>query len=251
MNRYKSLEFYCKLFWIVSLFFITHEVNTQELEKFNDPINEIIAVSEDFLGADDELVNGKIYYQNNLNAQGHPFYLSNEWLPSELMINGKSHDNQQLKYDIENDEVAAIIQQKGGATYVITLNKNYLDEFTLANHLFINNKHLNIKEAKKHFLEQIYSGNFSFYANHTKLFVRQYNNKTPYGKYAKTSSAYFLIDKNVTYRISSKKVLLRHFESHKKEINKYMKVNKIKFNKASVEQLKMLMQYSDELINNR
>ena len=245
---------YCPRFCYSSLTIILLLIflkgNTQEIVNVENDLTRIIEYAEQYLGADDELVNGKIFYQKNLNAEGHPFYLSDEWLTSDIIINGKEHADQRLKYDIENDEVVAIIRQKKGSTYSIVLNKDYLDKFSLNNHLFINNKYLNIEGAKKSFLEQVYKGNISFYSAYNKMFIKQYNNKTPYGKYSKTTAMHFLVDENGTHKIGSKKVLLNHFEANKKAINKYIKDNKIKFNKASADEFNLLIEYCDDLINN-
>jgi hypothetical protein len=47
--------------------------------------------------------------------------------------------------------------------------------------------------------------------------------------------------------MSAKSALLSYFDQHKKEIKRFMSRNKIKYSKASTDQLYMLMQYCDSL----
>lgn len=249
MGSLKNCCLFMRTFFIVLSVFVIFTASSQE-----DKDNELAALmnyTEQVLGSDDELVNGEIYYQENFNAEGYPFLDSDEWRTSDLTINGKLHADQRLKYNIETDKIVAVIEQKNGATYSILLNTDYIDSFSFGNRLFINNNHIKISEAKSDFLEEIYKGNFAFYSTYKKMFVNEYTNKTPYGKYSKTTSSYFLLDGSGSHKISSKKLLLKHFEPHKKEIGKFMSKNDIKYKKATVNQLKQLMEYCNELTNNQ
>ena len=228
--------------------FISPCINAQEKSlTHQDDLQLLISKADSILGADDELINGVIYIQENLFASGHPFFQSSEWQSGSVTVNGEKHDGLFLKYNINTDELILRAERKRGGTPVITLNNEFIDDFYMGDRYFVNSMSFEVKGIQTDFVEQVYLGSFAFYVSYLKLFKNDYNNKTPYGSYAKTTVSYYLLQNDVITNIASKKALFNHFEPYKKDIKKFMKRNKIKYNKASSGQLRDLMQYCDQL----
>ncbi len=233
---------------LLFFFFKTPCLNAQEkgVTHQND-LQLLISKADSILGADDELINGVIYIQENLFASGHPFFLNSEWQEGSITVNSEKHDGLFLKYNINTDELILRAERKRGGTPVITLNNEFINIFYIGDKYFVNSMSFDVKGIQTDFVEQVYLGSFAFYVSYSKLFNNDYNNKTPYGSYAKTTVSYYLLQNDVITNIASKKALFKYFEPHKKDIKKFMKRNKIKYNKASSGQLRDLMHYCDQL----
>jgi len=247
------LYFHYTLFALLLFIFIKPLcISAQETRvKHQEDLLLLISNTDSILGADDELINGVIYIQENLFASGHPFFLNSEWIKGSITVNGKKHDGLFIKYNINTDELIIRAERKRGGTPVITLNNEFIDNFYLGDRYFVNSMNFEVKGIQTDFVEQLYFGSFAFYVSYSKLFNNDYNNKTPYGSYAKTTASYYLMQNDVITNIASKKALFNYFEPYKKDIKKFMKRNKIKYNKASSSQLYDLMQYCDQLTTKR
>jgi len=241
------LNFPLTIFWVFVISF-----SFEAIAQDNDPditgnLRSIILHTDSLLGADDELVNGKIYIQKNLLAEGHPFFLTNAWQEAAIIINGKLHDGLFLKYDIHADELVLKAERKRGGASVIALNNEFVESFYLKDRHFINSMGFDVKGIDTDFVEPLYQGSFIFFVSYKKSYNNDYNTKTPYGSYGKTTTSYFMLQDHQLSYISSKKAMLKYFEPYKKKIKRFMKKNKIKYSKASFGQLHNLMQYCDEL----
>nr|MDA3953910.1 hypothetical protein [Bacteroidales bacterium] len=138
-----------------------------------------------------------------------------------------------LKAEIEN-----------GIQRLVELNKFQLDSFLIGNSLFVNSRCI-LNEANKHtFYEQIYNGKYSLYKNYKKVFIRVYNNISPYGRYSSLKFNIFLFDKNKLINVNKRTTFIKYFEKEKQnDIKSFMKKNNIKFKNASHKELKQLMEF--------
>lgn len=209
-------------------------------------VKALVSQTDSLLGADDELINGKIYIQENLLADGSPFFLNSEWMKGGVMVNGIKHNALFLKYNIYTDELILKAERKRGeGASVISLNNEFVESFNLDDRLFVNSMNFKVKGIQTDFVELLYEGSFMFFVSYSKSYNNDYNLKTPYGSYGKTATSYFILQNGKLNYISSKKALFNYFEPFKKQIKKFMKKYKIKYAKASYEQLHNLMQYCD------
>jgi len=216
--------------------------------KTTKAVENLIHESDSVYGSHHELVNGEIYYQPNLYAEGNPFFLSDDWVIGSVMINGKEHNNVSLKYNIATDQLILRSTLKNGMSTVIVLNPPFVESFTMADNHFENAENLGSSVIKSNFVHDIYSGSFRFLATYKVIFVKEYNEKTPYGKFSRVIRTYFILDKDSVTKISTKKGLTQYFEPDKKEIKKHMKKMKFRFKKANAMQWNELMSFIDALI---
>lgn len=247
LKRSQGYKYFPIIITSLLFFSFSSQLKSQDEYDVNHRIKSLIIQTDSLLGADDELVNGKIYIHENMLADGHPFFLSDNWQTGNVVINGKKHDGLFLKYNLYTDELVLMAERKKGGAAVISMNNEFVESFDLENRHFVNSMNFNVKGIQTDFVELLYEGNFVFFVSYSKAFNNDYNIKTPYGSYGKTKTSYFLFQHAKLISISSKKALLKYFESDKKKIKKFMKMNKIKYAKASYDQLQHLMQYCDEL----
>lgn len=231
------------------VFFVLISISSFAQTELKNDIELLKKKADSTYGSSHELVNGELYYQSNLYAKGTPFYLSNDWIKGSVLINGTEHLDVFLKYNIETDQLILRPVLKNGMSTAIVLNSSFVDSFFLLDNYFVNSEYFGLNELKSTFVNEIYKGNFSFLASYKVIFVTDYNEKTPYGKYTDLSKSYFIYkDGNVT-KIASKKALTQYFEVYKKDVKKLMKKEKIRYKKAKPGQWNSLMKSIDELIS--
>jgi hypothetical protein len=131
------------------------------------------------------------------------------------------------------------------------LNPDFLDNFSFGDHYFVNASKYFEQSGLDGYVEIIYAGKLRYLAKHRKMFVGNYTASTPQGSISRQNTDYYLLmDYNPNenlIKISSKRALLNQFPDHKKEIGRFMKEHKIKFKKASNDDLRKLMEYLDTL----
>ena len=211
------------IFWILAL-----SLNSKVVAQDENDLQILIQRTDSLLGADDELVNGKIYMQKYMLAEGHPFFLTPQWQKGSVTVNGKKHTGLNLKYNIYTDELVLKAEKISGGASVISLNNEFIESFYLEDKHFVNSMGFNVRGIQTDFVELLYKGNFDFFVSYTKFFNNDYNDKTPYGSYGKTNTSYFLLQNKELVEVSSKKALFNYFELIKKKLKKYLKKNRIK-----------------------
>ncbi len=224
---------------------------SQQSQHLDLAMDSLVALSDSAYGLDTELVNGPIYYQKNLYAQGTPFYGSSEWKTGSVTVNGRSHPGNLLKYNIETDKLILLASLRSGLSTSIILDPEHVEEFYLGNQHFIPAEDISNEMIRTDYVHEVYSGNIILVASYRKNFINDYNTKTPYGKYSDRQSTYFISLGGTVTRINNKKNLLSLFEAHKREIHRYMKQQKFKFRKADSLQWHDLMAFCDNLENSQ
>lgn len=198
-------------------------------------------------GSDEALVNGFAYTQSNVNADGNPYFQNDVFSHASLSISDKIFEVESFKYDIANDKLILLVTLKSGAKFPIQLNNEFIQQFDFfQGNFYPASKFFQANEVKG-FVDLVYSGSFIFVTKYKKEFVKMYSKVDPFGKYSETQINHYLIRDGSAKRIKSKKNLLDSFAPFQKDISRYMKSNKIKFRKATHQQLAQLLSYCDEL----
>ncbi|HEY9114924.1 MAG TPA: hypothetical protein VIN10_09485 [Bacteroidales bacterium] len=202
-------------------------------------------------GSSNELINGKLYLPEHPRAKGNPFYDDRSKINGTIFIKGNKYPGQVFGYNIADEKIVLNVFQKNSSTqFEIELNEVMVDSMIINNTFFINSATNVVPGFEKGFVEIIYKGGFLFIKKHRKTFVNQYSSTSPYGFYTNDDAEYFLIYDTIPIKITSKKSLLKEFETHKKETKKYIKSVKFKFKKASSQQWVNLLDYCDTIASN-
>ena len=165
-------------------------------------------------------------------------------------MNNKKYDNLFIKYDLVIGDVILKAEFKDGVPKLVNLNKFQVDSFLVGNSLFINSRFI-LEEEKHTYVEQIYKGKYSLYKKYKKIFIKEYNNITPYGKYSSLKTDIFLIKNDVMQNVNRKSSFLKNFGKEKQnEIKSFMKKNEINYAKASQQELKELMIFCTKTSSN-
>ena len=240
----KKLKFIIVSFLFI-LFFLpkvfTGQGENKTLPSSTEELNMLL------YGNSDELINGKTYHPEHPFAEGNPYFGDRWRISGTIFIKGNKYPGQVIGYDIVNEKVILSAFQRNGAQFEVELNETIIDSMIIGNTFFINSAMNIIPGFEKGFIEIIYKGDFMFVKKHKKTFMSQYSTNFPNGFYTKDQGNYFIIFDSVPIQISSIKSLLKEFETHQKDIKKYMRSVKFKFKKATNQQWVNLLLYCDKL----
>ncbi|HOW25472.1 MAG TPA: hypothetical protein PK711_07355 [Bacteroidales bacterium] len=205
-----------------------------------DSQTDLLNLTERFYGSDDMLISGSVYVPSSPLISHHPYFDREEWQEGIVFIDGRRFDAQQIRYDLPARKMILNAVLKEGATVKIALNAWKIDSLYLGDHLFINSNNLSLPESDTSFYELIHRNGFIFITGYHKEFIHKYTASSPYGLWSSQTASHFIYT-DQWYPVTSKRSLLTWFPSGKDEIRKYMHVNRIRFRKATSDQLKPLL----------
>lgn len=214
-------------------------------QEVMDERNAILSFANTIYGSDDRLLNGKYYSPKHFFAEGHPYFIAKEWIPSTIFIKGIQYDNVPLKYNIEDEKIIinAIYERK--ISREIVLNNSFIDSLVIGSHIFHNTDNF-IDGNPIGMAELVYKGNILVYFKHSVEFIYELSVQTKYGKYAKAKRKIFLFSDNSFNQVQKKKEFLTYFPEHKKEINLFLRKETIKLRNATNGQLHDLLQFCEQ-----
>jgi len=231
---------------IIMLFITPFSINAQYQQ--DNSINEFISVIDSGYGSDFLLKNGRIYINEHTRANGNPFFMSDIWYNSKLVLDNKEYKDFKIKYDICNDKVLCVINGPEKIDFPIVLNSDFINGFKIDNHQFIHATQL--ASPLNGFYELIYSGkNIQAIAKWSKKFSRIYTAQYQ-GEFTNDQKVLHVIMNKNIYSINDEKDFLKLFAINKK-VKDFMRSNHIKLLKSDNENLIKLFQFCDETIENQ
>ncbi|MCR5887850.1 hypothetical protein LRS06_08670 [Hymenobacter sp. J193] len=183
-----------------------------------------------------QLYNGPEYvdfakrYRQNI---GHQFFLSPEKAAGSVHYNDHYFPDLQLVYDILSEQV--ILQQPTNPLRFRLVSEK-LREFSVAGHRFIRieTDSTNQKVVQTGFYEVLEDNTLQVLAKRAKRMQEHVNQGQKYLEFVETNKL-FIKKSGVFYSVSSKGSVTRLLADRSKEIQKYIRDNKLKFNKNTRE----------------
>ena len=233
-----------RLIIIVLIHFSVLTFAQERYENTIKSIQNLIKISEDYYGVDDELVNGCVYSLPDYRIKGNPYLMEDNWSEGVVYSKGKAHKDLTLKYDLLNEAIILRIIYSENNNRLIELNKFHVDSFLLEKRLFVNSRVYFSNHDKQIFYEQINNDSYSLLIKHKKVFLRTYNELTPYGRFSALRNDKYLLHNKILINANSLRSFLDGFyEIDKKKVKDYMKQNGINYSNASSQELKALMNF--------
>lgn len=200
--------------------------------------------AEKYYGTSDLIVNGSMYIVENPGADGTPLFGSGEWFNNtRIYIKGNEFKDEALQYNLEFDFFILKKTLPRGEIINLKFNNLVIDSVRLNEHLFVNSKNIQGFNRDYGFVELIYFEKAVFFIKHNKEFLANYSEQKKYGEYSKQEQKKYLLDNNQVIQLNSKRSFLKHFESIKPEVKKFMKKQNIRYKKASANQLRQLLKF--------
>lgn len=205
---------------------------------------QTFATSNDF-------VDGKEYFNYAYKSKNTPLLFSGKNFNAVLFMDGRQYNNIRLQYDSFIDEVIYIDTSRviNYQFPKVVLKKNAVDGFILITGIdsmkFGNIKFLNdsVNKTDGGYYEVAYNGPSRFLIKHRAiLYISDARNEYKY------SPEKLILKDGIYHKIRNNKELLKLFSSRSREINTFLRRNRINVRKAGKEELAETLKYCDALV---
>ncbi|HVU83939.1 MAG TPA: hypothetical protein VHC50_03810 [Puia sp.] len=197
------------------------------------------------LGDQSLLYNGKLYGGYGFAfKEGIPYFLSAEFRPESLVYDGIRFDHVPILYD---DLSEAVISKDQG--YWLQLVNAKVSSFTVAGHHFVRLvvDSLNRDLSGTGYYEVLYQGHSTVFKKTIKKIKEDLSVSEGIQRLILVSYRYYIRMGNAYFPVRSKKEIRDVFSDHRKEIQQFMRKNKLKFRKDKDRTLIQLTAYYDQL----
>ena len=184
--------------------------------------------------------NGHLNFDQTINDH-HRYYKTDEFKNGNIIYEGQSYFNLDLKYDLFNDQL--VIRPYIESPYIqINLLKEKVDSFKIDNEKFINLKQTSTNFKSGYYEEVIIGNSAVLYIKYNKEkndVIRGYSVFIDY----KSHSDYLLLKDNKFTLINDKTELIKLYPDQKRKINDFFLMNKDLRKTNQVLFMKNLIQY--------
>ena len=193
------------------------------------------------------LYNGRVWWNQHIKVRGHAYYLSADFIPGTVILNGKEYNDLQIKYDIFFDEIILFVNPKT----IIVLNKEMIDGFSFRFENVgydIRNFGSDSTSLINGYANVLYEGPTSFYVKFLKK-IEPLAEEKKYDRFYQVHRM-FLMHNGTLVSFSGKKGLLDILEDRKKELKVFIKENRTGIIRKDPYSFVPVIKYYDSLRNN-
>jgi hypothetical protein len=216
-------------------FFFSGTCFSQELKKQLDEVYNL----------DPELYNGRIFsnvYGNNVN--GHQYFEERNFRRNELGLNHKVYEEQYINYDVYAQKLLLTYLDDNNAQKIIEIPQELVQFFSIGNNYF----EMLLDEDNNYRIFQ------SFTFNKNKILIYWTKNLTKNTgavyydyRFTKMEKQIFLLLNGQYYKVKNNKRFVNQFpDEEQANIQKWLKANKIKIQKADNSAFELLTKYLSE-----
>jgi hypothetical protein len=199
-------------------------------------------------GQDQELVNGRQYYNRHPRSMGHPYLLQGWVHQGSVTLRGKAYDNIWLKYDIESQQVEVEYRTMSGGDNQVVLVNDRIDEFSIENYYF---KRMNLEPelSQIQFYQVLGSGPMVWYIRWEKKLVPVSGDSRFIEEYSQ-SKRHYLVDLNGNvHPFHNDRSFVQLFPREtQKDMKRLIRANHLQIRTASVQQIELFIQAATKLI---
>ncbi|MBN8852416.1 MAG: hypothetical protein BGO55_01560 [Sphingobacteriales bacterium 50-39] len=182
-----------------------------------------------YLKPEPALYRGNRYHEYAFQlAEGHPFYGDGKAHKGSALYDSIFYEDLTILYDMVKDQV--VIPSPFGA-YKLYLINSKVDGFTIEDHSFIRLKDsLNPTAPRNGFYEQLYKGRISLLKKNKKV-LRDDLQLSGVRQYIDSSLSYYIKKGDTYYSVHNKNTLSHAFKDRSKELNRFIRQNKLSVRK--------------------
>ena len=204
---------------------------------YNDTLHEELNV---FNGREDK---GYVYKF----VEGTPYFITDSWAKGTLNYEGKPYADVSLLYDVFKDELVYLYLDKISR---VRLSKEKVSGFFISGHHFIQLTPDSVRSSSlpAGFYDELYHSSVSLLVKRTKniqSFIRQTTEE--FKVFSKDH--YYLRKRDNYFAVGGKKSFLQNLSDKRKELQQYIKQNKLNFKKNPEMAMIQTLAYYDQLIN--
>ncbi|MDL2255438.1 hypothetical protein LJC44_01730 [Parabacteroides sp. OttesenSCG-928-G06] len=176
--------------------------------------------------------NGKEQSGYYLNLTNHPYWYTDELVPGDLLYNNILYKDVLMRFDLYRDEFIVRMPNK---PFLIVLEYEKFGQAFLHGYTVVSSLKYQLKNApagKYHIL--LHEGEFPVIKSYGSTLDEKIVDRSIEHTFRFAEKIYVSKD-NTCYQVSRKSALLKLFPDKKKELEAYIKQNKLKFNKLQKE----------------
>ena len=187
----------------------------------------VVAVYEQAMKLQSPLYNGNEFIQHDFRIKVHPFFEVDSLRQGSVDYYGIHYHDVPLAYDIVRDEVY-IKHLDGG--YRIRLNSEHLQRFEVGQHTFVRLEADSLTGVRTGFYDMLYNGRTQVFAHRIKTVLEDISTGLYKAEYLPKDE--FMVRKDKTfYSVNTLSAALNVFADQKKALRKFLRTEKIKYNK--------------------
>ena len=215
-------------------------------------LHSAIKLYHQFLAPERELYDGSEYAYNAyypfIINEGHPFFLSKNFDTGAIFYNNILYEKVPLLFDIIKEE---LLTNDPTGLYIIKLHSERTSWFTIWDHTFIRLSRDSAANPLIHtgFYDLLYQGNTTLYKKISKIIKENSASVQGINTYVVESDEYFIKKNSNYYKVKNKKSLMRIVYNRKKEIQQFIRKNKLNLRKDLDGALKKIVAYYDGINN--
>jgi len=220
--------------------FLVNALDAQVIFISKNDFFEIREYYDRSYGSDYNLLNGRLY-DLPYSASTHPFLDSDQFRPGNIRLNEDDYSGIPINYNIHDQQVVLQYISNSGFTRKLILNNELIESFQLDGKLF---RKMTFPETGTRFFQVVRSGELSCYLYWEKKLHRTSTSfDTPFN-YSKQTRRVYIYKNGQLHLISNRSSFTSLFnQAHMKEIEQYLKREKIHFRSATVESLSNLIDF--------
>lgn len=192
------------------------------------------------------LYNGKVYnYFPGTRVKGHQYINQKDYSEGSLTIRGVKYKKLLLNYDILNQEVILKYVDPQGSNRLLTVSKAWLEKFSIGQQNF---SLIETPDNQKLIVQTLNQGDFQLHNNWTKKLIANISFVSEHYLFDEKNSTLYLSYRNILHEYNSTKDILKLLNNKdQQKVKLYIKQNKIKARTNSLDQLKGLLNYCNQL----
>jgi len=234
-------------FLLLACFFL-HDVKSQATRDsaYYESTEKIIGLYYTALGEQAPIYNGNEYIEYAFTLQeGHPFFKSSVFTNADIYFDGMLFLGVPMLYDLIKDQVVILDFHN---QYKINLPANKIQQFILSDHVFVRIVHNNFNEMNTGFYEELYKGKTGLFAKRGKEIIEK-RGSNAIDNVVNSTNAYYVMKKDIYYKFKNERSLLKILSDKKKEIQQYLKKNRVRYKDDPERAMIMAIEYYNRLMD--
>ncbi len=219
--------------------------NADDSSAYDAAVANTISVYFNQIGDQSGLYNGRLYARYNFSfAVGSPYFLSSDFNDGSIMYSGVLYTHAPLLFDELRGQV--VTRDHG---YGLQLVNERISEFSLLGHRIIRvvGDSLNVNSLSTGFYELLYSGKSELLSK-TRMNMQEKLTNTEILRIIISHEDY-LIRVGINYqKVNSKRELLDIMSDHRKQIQQFMRRNRLRYRKDTKNVLIKTAAFYDQLL---
>ena len=228
---------------------VSGQVAPSDSSSQQNALNNTVSLFYSSIGKESPLFNGTEYYFYDPTIKGNAYYADvNAFTPGAVNYDNIEFRNVPMLYDIYADQVVILLYNNFSK---LTLIKDKVSSFDFLNQHFVRIDtvtFLNNPAIKPGYYGELYNGHVQVLAKWSKN-IQNSPITEAIESYFNAEKDFFIKKNNIYYSFSGQGALLDILKDKKKELQKYIKQNQIKYRRNPEEAMVKIASYYDHLTN--